>query len=128
VTDTLTEPMSDKRLERLAGLAELPCSCDNIDCQNYMSALTAHQAQDLAAEAKRARAELEALREPLGETGVEWRAEQPSGAWNMSHGMPTEATARIVVEATREMGYPVALQSRLVGQWRNADAGSESAP
>jgi hypothetical protein len=56
----MAEPMSDKRLERLTALAELPCSCDNADCQNYMSALTAQQAQELAAETQQLREQLAA--------------------------------------------------------------------
>lgn len=53
-------PMSDVRLERLAGLAGLPCTCQDVDCGNYTSALTAQEARELVAEAKRARAALEA--------------------------------------------------------------------
>jgi hypothetical protein len=53
----------------------------------------------------------------IGETEVEWRAQQPSGAWNMSHVMPTEDTARRIVELTREMGYAVKLERRVVGEW-----------
>lgn len=59
----MAEPMSDARLERLAGLAELPCTCGNYDCERYTSALTAAETQELVAEAKRARAEAEQLRQ-----------------------------------------------------------------
>jgi hypothetical protein len=52
----MAEPMSDARLDRLAGLAELPCTCGVADCENFMSALTREQAQELVAEARRARA------------------------------------------------------------------------
>jgi hypothetical protein len=54
--------MSDKQLDQLAGLAALSCSCGVADCENFMSGLTRNQAQDLADEAKRARAELAATR------------------------------------------------------------------
>lgn len=57
----------------------------------------------------------------IGETREEWRAEQPSGAWNMSHGMPTEGIARAVVEAERTLGLPTALKRRLAGEWRDVE-------
>lgn len=85
------EAMNDKRLEQLAGLAELPCSCDNTDCQNFMSALTAHQAQELAAEARRARAALaaataraeqaEARLAELGEPATEYGQKYRGGGY-----------------------------------------------
>lgn len=52
--------MGGKYLNRLAGLADLPCSCGVADCEIYMSALTRDQAQELVAEARRARAALAA--------------------------------------------------------------------
>jgi hypothetical protein len=75
----MAEPMSDKRLERLTALAELPCSCDNADCQNYMSALTAQQAQELAAETQQLREQLAAANgraetaEALAEQRKNWQ-------------------------------------------------------
>ena len=62
----MSEPMSDARLEQLAGLAELPCSCNDADCGNYTSALTAVETLELVAEAKRASAELAKLRPEYG--------------------------------------------------------------
>jgi hypothetical protein len=75
----MAEPISDKRLERLTALAELPCSCDNADCQNYMSALTAQQAQELAAETQQLREQLAAANgraekaEALAEQRKNWQ-------------------------------------------------------
>jgi hypothetical protein len=62
----MSEPMSDERLERLAGLAELPCTCQDADCGNYASALTAQEARELVAEVKRGRAQLAKLRTEYG--------------------------------------------------------------
>lgn len=63
----MSEPMSDTRLAQLAGLAELPCGCGVVDCEIYMSALTAEQAQQLLAETKRARSEAAELRDQHAE-------------------------------------------------------------
>jgi len=65
MSDEITA-MSDARLEQLAGLAELPCSCNDADCGNYTSALTAVETRELLAEVKRARTELAKLRPEYG--------------------------------------------------------------
>jgi hypothetical protein len=53
----MAEPMSATRLDRLAGLAELPCTCGTPDCERYSSALTADEARELVAEVVRLREE-----------------------------------------------------------------------
>lgn len=77
--DDAREPMRDTRLEQLAGLAELPCSCGVADCENFMSALTREQAQELVAEAKRVRAEVEQLRAQLVQAREEGAARAALG-------------------------------------------------
>lgn len=64
--------MSDARLERLAGLAELPCTCRHPDCERYTSALTAEEARELIAEARRARAAVKYGTWVDGDDGMEW--------------------------------------------------------
>lgn len=64
--------MSDARLERLAGLAELPCTCQDADCGNFTSALTAQEARELVAEAKRARTAMKYGTWVDGDDGMEW--------------------------------------------------------
>lgn len=57
--------MSNERLAMLAGLAELPCTCGNYDCERYTSALTKDEVRELLAEVKR-------LRELEGSLTLEW--------------------------------------------------------
>jgi hypothetical protein len=105
----MNDGMSAERLERLAGLAELPCTCTNADCGNYASALTAQEARELAAEARRLRARLD-------EIGDEWGYETMNSwsGWRRCISSMTEEYARKRAgESDRNR-----LVHRKAGEWR----------
>lgn len=105
----MTEPMTDARLEQLAGLAELPCSCDNADCGNYTSALTAQEARELVAEARRPRA-------ALAEHPDEWGVALTHGDTSTTSAGDHEDVARRSVAV--DPGRRRLMHRRKASQWR----------
>ena len=112
------EGMSEERLARLAGLAELPCTCGTYDCERYTSALTKDETHELLAEVRRARraeAELCARLAEIGETEVEWAVRWPTAGGRYAYELcDSEEEAR---EADPGDGSCEVVR-RVVGGWR----------
>jgi len=114
------EAMTDASFERLAAFAELSCNCGLVDCEIYMSGLTRQQAQELVAEAKRARAELAKLRPEYGARVTYTDTLTAEGPIGDDAG---EARARAADLAENSAVVSVTLLQRPVGDWQNVEKG-----